>query len=182
MICFAAAIRFLSFIGLSRWIVDQIDLALLTLRFLARVQILRESTQLFRCAPRLPHDTSYLSCAGSQRRCGRSLSAASPATKKGRCRLHGGASGSGAVRHAGRTVRRSHAGRRRVPRGGRSSGRSSKSSSFHSRDGRLAKASLRISWDSRRCLSVVPGHPAQRPPDQAAEDDRAVAKRVAESP
>src|SRR5215831_18315488 len=37
-------------------------------------------------------------------------------------------------------------------------------------------------WDSRRFLSVVPGHPAQRPPDQAAEDDRAVAKRVAESP
>ena len=38
---------------------DQIDLAPLTLRFLARVQFLRESTQLFRCAPHLPHDTSY---------------------------------------------------------------------------------------------------------------------------
>ena len=63
--CFAAAIRFLSFIGLSRWIVDQIDLALLTLRFLARVQFLRESPQLYRSAAHLPHDTSYLSCAGS---------------------------------------------------------------------------------------------------------------------
>jgi hypothetical protein len=38
---------------------DQIDLAPLTLRFLARVQLLRESTQLFRSAPHLPHDTSY---------------------------------------------------------------------------------------------------------------------------
>ena len=37
---------------------DQIDLASLTLRFLARVQLLRESTQLFRCAPHLPHDTA----------------------------------------------------------------------------------------------------------------------------
>jgi hypothetical protein len=39
---------------------DQIDLAPFTLRFLARVQLLRESTQLFRSAPHLPHDTSYL--------------------------------------------------------------------------------------------------------------------------
>jgi hypothetical protein len=37
---------------------DQIDLALLTLHFLARVQRLRESTQLFRSAPHMPHDTS----------------------------------------------------------------------------------------------------------------------------
>src|SRR5258708_31532850 len=44
---------------------DQIDLAPFTLRFLARVQLLRESTQLFRSAPHLPHDTSYLSCASS---------------------------------------------------------------------------------------------------------------------
>jgi hypothetical protein len=58
--CFAAAIRF---IELSRQIMDQIDLAPLTLRFLARVQLLRESTQLFRSAPHLPHDTSYF-CGG----------------------------------------------------------------------------------------------------------------------
>jgi hypothetical protein len=37
---------------------DQIDLAPLTLRFLARVQLLRESTQFFRSALRLPHDTN----------------------------------------------------------------------------------------------------------------------------
>src|SRR6266699_6521835 len=41
---------------------DQIDLAL---RFLARVQFLRESAQLFRSAPHLLHDTSCLSCAGA---------------------------------------------------------------------------------------------------------------------
>src|SRR5215471_9987857 len=95
LICFAAAIRFLSFIGLSRRIVDQIDLALLTLCCLARVQFLRESTQLFRSARHLPHDTSYLSCASSWRCCWPALSSASPATKKRRCRLHGGASASG---------------------------------------------------------------------------------------
>ena len=39
---------------------DQIDLAPFTLRFLARVQLLRESTQLFRSAPHLLHDTSCL--------------------------------------------------------------------------------------------------------------------------
>jgi hypothetical protein len=39
---------------------DQIDLALLTLRFLARAQFLRESAQLFRSAPHLLHDTSCL--------------------------------------------------------------------------------------------------------------------------
>jgi len=44
---------------------DQIDLALLTLRFLARVQFLRESTQLYRSAPHLLHDTSYLSRTSS---------------------------------------------------------------------------------------------------------------------
>ena len=44
---------------------DQIDLALLTLRFLARARLLRESTQLYRSAPHLPHDTSYLSRASS---------------------------------------------------------------------------------------------------------------------
>ena len=60
MICFAAAIRF---IELSRRIMDQIDLAPLTLRFLARFQLLRESTQLYRSAPHLPHDTSYF-CGG----------------------------------------------------------------------------------------------------------------------
>jgi len=38
---------------------DQIDLAPFTLRFLARVQLLRESTQLFRSAPHMPHDMSY---------------------------------------------------------------------------------------------------------------------------
>jgi hypothetical protein len=37
---------------------DQIDLAGLTLRFLALVQLLRESTELFRFAPRLPRDPS----------------------------------------------------------------------------------------------------------------------------
>jgi hypothetical protein len=42
---------------------DQIDLASLTLRFLARFQLLRESTQLYRSAPHLPHDTSYF-CGG----------------------------------------------------------------------------------------------------------------------
>ena len=57
--CFIAAIRFLSFIGLSRRIMEQIDLALLTLRFLARVQLLCESTQFLGSAPRLPHDKSY---------------------------------------------------------------------------------------------------------------------------
>src|SRR5262249_58146431 len=36
----------------------QIDLALLTLRFLARAQFLRESAQLFRSASHLLHDTS----------------------------------------------------------------------------------------------------------------------------
>jgi hypothetical protein len=55
LICFAAAIRFWSIIGLSRRIMDQVDLALLTLRFLALVQLL-ESTELFRFAPRLPRD------------------------------------------------------------------------------------------------------------------------------
>ena len=44
---------------------DLIDLAPLTLRFLARVQLLRESMQLYRSAPHLPDDTSYLSCASS---------------------------------------------------------------------------------------------------------------------
>ena len=39
---------------------DQIDLAPFTLRFLARVQLLRESTQLFRSTPHLLHDTSCL--------------------------------------------------------------------------------------------------------------------------
>jgi hypothetical protein len=58
LICFAAAIRFLSLIGLSRRIMDQIDLALLTLHFLALVQLLRESTELFRFAPRVPRDPS----------------------------------------------------------------------------------------------------------------------------
>jgi hypothetical protein len=58
--CFAAAIRFLCFIGSSRRIVDQIDLALLTHRFLARAQFLREGAQLFRSAPHLLHDTSCL--------------------------------------------------------------------------------------------------------------------------
>jgi len=62
---FAAAIRFLCFIGLSRWIMDQIDLALLTLRFWARVQFPRASAQLFRSAPHLLRDTSCLSCAGA---------------------------------------------------------------------------------------------------------------------
>ena len=81
--CFAAAIRFLSSIGLGRLLMAQIDLAPLTFRFWARVQLLRESAQLLRSAPHLLHDTSCLSCAGSQRRCGRSLSPASPATKKG---------------------------------------------------------------------------------------------------
>src|SRR5260221_4012441 len=66
--CFAAAIRFLPFIGLSRRIMDRIDLVPLTLRFLARAQLLRESTQFFRSAPRLPHDTSYLSCSGPRSR------------------------------------------------------------------------------------------------------------------
>src|SRR5207237_229524 len=65
--CFAAAIRFLSFIGLSRRIVDLIDLAPLTLRFLARARLPRESTQLFRCAPQLPHDTSYFLSFGQYR-------------------------------------------------------------------------------------------------------------------
>jgi hypothetical protein len=37
---------------------DQIDLVLLTLRVLALVQLLRESTELFRFAPRLPRDPS----------------------------------------------------------------------------------------------------------------------------
>jgi hypothetical protein len=37
---------------------DQIDLALLTPRFLALVQLLSESTELFRFAPRLPRDPS----------------------------------------------------------------------------------------------------------------------------
>jgi hypothetical protein len=50
---------------LSRRIVDQIDLAPLTFRFLGRVQLLRESTKLFWSAPHLLHDTSYLSCAGA---------------------------------------------------------------------------------------------------------------------
>ena len=44
---------------------DQIDFALLTLRFLARVQFLRESTQLYRSAhPHLLHDTSLLELRG----------------------------------------------------------------------------------------------------------------------
>ena len=43
---------------------DQIDLALLTLRFLARVQLLCESMQLFRSAPHLLHDTSCLAARG----------------------------------------------------------------------------------------------------------------------
>jgi hypothetical protein len=51
---------------------DQIDPAPLTLRFLARVRLLRESTQLFRCAPQLPHDTSYFLSFG-QYRCERGL-------------------------------------------------------------------------------------------------------------
>jgi hypothetical protein len=37
---------------------DQIDLVLLTLRVLALVQLLRESRELFRFAPRLPRDPS----------------------------------------------------------------------------------------------------------------------------
>jgi hypothetical protein len=37
---------------------DQIDLVLLTLRVLTLVQLLRESTELFRFAPRLPRDPS----------------------------------------------------------------------------------------------------------------------------
>ena len=59
---------------------EQINLTLLTLRFLAPVQFLRESAQLFRFVPLLLHDTSCLSCAGNQRRCGGDLSPASPAT------------------------------------------------------------------------------------------------------
>jgi hypothetical protein len=51
---------------------DLIDLAPLTLRFLARARLLRESTQLFRCAPQLPHDTSYFLSFG-QYRCERGL-------------------------------------------------------------------------------------------------------------
>jgi hypothetical protein len=51
---------------------DLIHLAPLTLRFLARVRPLRESTQLFRCAPQLPHDTSYFLRFG-QYRCERGL-------------------------------------------------------------------------------------------------------------
>ena len=63
--CFAAVIQFLCFIGSRRRIVDQIDFALLTLRFLARVQFLRESTQLYRSAhPHLLHDTSLLELRG----------------------------------------------------------------------------------------------------------------------
>jgi hypothetical protein len=46
---------------------DQIDLAPLTLPFLARVQLLRESTQLFRCAPQLLPDTSYFLSLGQDR-------------------------------------------------------------------------------------------------------------------
>src|SRR5262249_15611706 len=94
--CFAAAIRFLSFI--SRWIMDQIDLALLTLRFLARVQLLlRESAQLFRSAPHLLHDTSCLSCAGSRRCCGRSCRR----SRQGRCRLTAAQAAAATLRASG---------------------------------------------------------------------------------
>jgi hypothetical protein len=44
---------------------DQIDLALLRLHLSARVQLLRESTQLFRSAPHIPYDTSCFELRGT---------------------------------------------------------------------------------------------------------------------
>ena len=75
---------------------DQIDLALLLLRFLPRVQFLRESAQLFRSAPHLPHDTSYLSCAKWLQTLPAQLVAGPHQRRRKRGAVdHGGASGSG---------------------------------------------------------------------------------------